>query len=79
MDPTINAAKMEMYADVDSRGGILEPHPRIEGVLLNAADACKRHVLELGGGAATLARGGEAARGGAARRSRGFFAAQRVC
>ena len=25
VDPTINEAKMEMYADVDSRGGILEP------------------------------------------------------
>ena len=25
VDPTINAARMEMYADVDSRGGILEP------------------------------------------------------
>jgi acetyl-CoA carboxylase/biotin carboxylase 1 len=25
VDPTINAEKMEMYADPDSRGGILEP------------------------------------------------------
>jgi acetyl-CoA carboxylase/biotin carboxylase 1 len=25
VDPTINEAKMEMYADLDSRGGILEP------------------------------------------------------
>ena len=25
VDPTINSAKMEMYADVESRGGILEP------------------------------------------------------
>jgi len=25
VDPTINEARMEMYADVDSRGGILEP------------------------------------------------------
>ena len=25
VDPTINSAKMEMYADPDSRGGILEP------------------------------------------------------
>jgi acetyl-CoA carboxylase/biotin carboxylase 1 len=25
VDPTINEAKMEMYADVESRGGILEP------------------------------------------------------
>ena len=24
-DPTINEAQMEMYADVESRGGILEP------------------------------------------------------
>ena len=25
IDPTINPAKMEMYADVQARGGILEP------------------------------------------------------
>ncbi|CEM11630.1 unnamed protein product [Vitrella brassicaformis CCMP3155] len=37
VDPTINEDKMEMYADVDSRGGILEP-PGICEVKFRSAD-----------------------------------------
>jgi acetyl-CoA carboxylase/biotin carboxylase 1 len=40
VDPTINAAKMEMYADVDSRGGILEP-PGICEIKFRTADRVK--------------------------------------
>jgi acetyl-CoA carboxylase/biotin carboxylase 1 len=40
VDPTINAEKMEMYADVDSRGGILEP-PGICEVKFRDADQRK--------------------------------------
>ena len=40
VDPTINAAKMEMYADVDARGGILEP-PGICEIKFRTADRVK--------------------------------------
>merc|ERR1712174_65391 len=40
VDPTINQEKMEMYADPDSRGGILEPAGIIE-VKFRQADQVK--------------------------------------